>query len=225
MGISRIGAVEIPPTPNGDFVMDGLLDRIQQLETRARKMERQLTKWRVAVVLVAICAVSYAWVQPGHAQPGFTPAANVSTFTAPFVVKGANGVKLFEVSEFVDRAGDGSQDTLLTLCRNGRPAVMYRTTGKLYKDAYEAADNYLNVVETWLYRYPRDAQGKIDPTPYLASSTALTRAGGSIVVFSEQGKPTTTPPIAARLTAKRGTGGAVVLFDAAGNEGRVIQSK
>ena len=98
-------------------------------------------------------------------------------------------------------------------------------TGKLYKDANDVAENYLNVVETWLYRYPRDAQGKIDPTPYLAASTALTRAGGSIVVFSEQGKPTTTPPIAARLTAKRGIGGAVILFDGAGNEAKTIQAK
>lgn len=204
--------------------MDGLLNRIQELEKRTHKMEQQLFTWRALAILLSVSAVGYAWVQPGQAQ--FTPpTVNNSTFTAPFVVKGANGVKLLEVSEFVDRAGDGSQDSLLTLYRNGRPAAMYRTTGKIYKDAYESADNYLNVVETWLYRYPRDAQGKIDPTPYLAASTALTRAGGSIVVFSEQGKPTTTPPIAARLTAKRGVGGAVMLFDGAGNEAKVIQAK
>ena len=204
--------------------MDSLLERIGALEVRTRNMEKKLTLWRGLAVLAISAAVGYVWVQPGHAQ--FTPqTTNSNTFTAPFVVKGANGVKLLEISEFVDRAGDGSQDSLLTLYRNGRPAAMYRTTGKLYKDAYESADNYLNVVETWLYRYPRDAQGKIDPTPYLAASTALTRGGGSIVVFSEQGKPTTTPPIAARLTAKRGTGGAVILFDTAGNETKVIQAK
>ena len=204
--------------------MDGLLERIQHLETRTRGMERKLRTWRVAAVVIALLAAGYAFVLPGQAQ--FRPVGASSTFSAPFVVTGNNGIKLLEISEHQERAGDGSQDCLLTLYRNGRAAVTYRTTGKAYKDAYEAADNYLNVVETWLYRYPRDAQGKIDPTPYLAASTALTRGGGSIVVFSEQGKgATTTPPIAARLTAKRGTGGAVMLFDSAGNEGRVIQSK
>ena len=205
--------------------MDGLLDRIQQLENRTRRMEKKLTAWRLVALVIAVAAVGYAWVLPGQAQfPGGT-TATANTFTAPFTIKGTNGAKLLEVSEFTDRNGDGSQDSLLTLYRNGRPAAMYRTTGKLYKDAYDAAENYLNVVETWLYRYPRDAQGKIDPTPYLAASTALTRGGGSIVVFSEQGKPTTTPPIAARLTAKRGAGGVVMLFDSAGNEGKVIQTK
>lgn len=203
--------------------MDGLLDRIQELENRTRKMERQVRAWRALVFIIALGAVGYACVLPGQAQPRL-PSTN-NTFTAPFVVTGNGGVKLLEVSEHVERSGDGSQDCLLTLYRNGRAAATYRTTGKIYKDAYDAAENYLNVVETWLYRYPRDAQGKIDPTPYLAASTALTRGGGSIVVFSEQGKPTSTPPIAARLTAKRGTGGAVMLFDSAGNEGRVIQSK
>lgn len=203
--------------------MDGFLERIHELEQRTRRMEGKLRAWRVAAVVTALIAAGYIWVVPGQAQ--FRPVGSSSSFTAPFVVTGSNGIKLLEVSEHIERAGDGSQDCLLTLYRNGRAAVTYRTTGKPYRDAYEAADNYLNVVETWLYRYPRDAQGKIDPTPYLAASTALTRGGGSIVVFSEQGKPSTTPPIAARLTAKRGTGGAVMLFDAAGNEGRVIQSK
>ncbi len=203
--------------------MDGLLDRIQVLEQRTRKMEGQLRKWRVLALLIGVCALGYACVVPGQAQPG---AAPVNTFKAPFVVTGTNGLKLLEVSEFTERAGSAdSQDALLTLFRNGQPAVMYRTTGKIYKDAYDPADSYLNVVETWLYRYPRDAQGKSEPTPYLAASTALTRGGGSIVVFSQQAKPTTTPPIAARITAKRGAGGAVMLFDSAGNEGKVILSK
>jgi hypothetical protein len=51
------------------------------------------------------------------------------------------------------------------------------------------------------------------------------RAGGSLVVFSQPAKATTTPPIAARLTARRGTGGAVMLYDTAGNETKVIPSK
>jgi hypothetical protein len=204
--------------------MEGLIDRIQELEKRTHRMEGQVRLWRVLACLVLVLAIGYACVQPGQAQFG-APANNTSTFTAPLVVTGKGGVKLLEVSEHIEQSGDGSQDALLTLYRNGRAAVTYRTTGKLYKDAYEPSDNYLNVVETWLYRYPRDAQGKIDPTPYLAASTALTRGGGSIVVFSEQGRPTTTPPIAARLTARRGTGGAVMLFDSAGNEGKVILSK
>lgn len=176
--------------------MDGFLERIHELEQRTRRMEGKLRAWRVAAVVTALIAAGYIWVVPGQAQ--FRPVGSSSSFTAPFVVTGSNGIKLLEVSEHIERAGDGSQDCLLTLYRNGRAAVTYRTTGKPYRDAYEAADNYLNVVETWLYRYPRDAQGKIDPTPYLAASTALTRGGGSIVVFSEQGKPSTTPPSAAR---------------------------
>ncbi len=205
--------------------MDGMLERIDQLERRTRAMERQVRLWRILAALTILVAVGYYCVAPGQAQ--FIPGQQqpTPTFVAPFTVVGTGGVKLLEVTEQFEKAGDGSQDALLTLYRNGRAAVTYRTTGKVYKDAYDAAENYLNVVETWLYRYPRDSQGKIDPTPYLASSTALTRAGGSIVVFSEQGSPTTTPPIAARLTAKRGTGGAVMLFDAAGNEGKIIQTK
>lgn len=203
--------------------MDGLLERIHELEKRTRTMEGKLRTWRIAAVAAVLIAAGYLWALPGQAQ--FRPVGSSNMFPAPFVVTGSNGIKLLEVSEHIERAGDGSQDCLLTLYRNGRAAATYRTTGKAYKDAYEPTENYLNVVETWLYRYPRDAQGKIDPTPYLAASTALTRGGGSIVVFSEQGKPSTTPPIAARITAKRGSGGAVMLFDAAGNEGRVIQSK
>lgn len=208
--------------------MDGLLDRIHELETRTRKMEGQLRKWRFVALLGCLAAVGYFCVAPGHAQlfpgPGSGNAGN--TFKAPFVVTGAGGLKLLEVTELTEqRGGTESQDTLLTLFRNGQPAVLYRTTGKMYKDAYDPTDSYLNVVETWLYKYPRDSQGKIEPTPYLASSTALTRAGGSIAVFNEEGKPSRTPPFAARLSAKRGTGGAVLLYDTAGNEVKAIQSK
>jgi hypothetical protein len=202
--------------------MDGLHDRIHELEIRARNMEAQLRKWKVLALLIGFCAVGYACVLPGQAQPVREP---IHTFKAPFVVTGTNGLKLLEVNEAVEGTGGGSEDALLTLFRNGQPAVMYRTTGKLYKDAYDPADSYLNVVETWLYRYPRDGKGKVDPTPYLASSTALTRAGGSIVVFGQQDKSTATPPIAARFTAKRGAGGALMLFDAAGHETKVINSK
>jgi hypothetical protein len=203
--------------------MDELLNRIQQLEQRTRRMERRLHHWRLAALLIGVAAiVGYFTAPAGQAQPG---AATGNAVTAPFVVRGANGVKLFEVAEFVDRGTDNSQDTLMTLYRNGRQAAMYRTTGKAYKDAYDPAENYLNVVETWLYRYPRDSQGKIEPTAYLAASTALTRAGGSIVVFGDHGQRTTTPPMAARLTAKRGVGGAVMLFDNDGQEGKVLQSR
>jgi hypothetical protein len=207
--------------------MDGLLDRIQELETRARKMEGQLRKWKLGALLAGIAAIGYFCVAPGHAQLFPGPANNASNaFKAPFVVTGASGHKLLEVTELTEqRGGSESQDTLLTLFRNGQPAVLYRTTGKMYKDAYDPTDSYLNVVETWLYKYPRDSQGKIEPTPYLASSTALTRAGGSIAVFNEEGKPTRTPPFAARLSAKRGMGGVVLLYDSGGNEVKAIQSK
>lgn len=203
--------------------MDGLLDRIQELESRTRQMERLLLRWRLAALLVVVGVVVGYFVTPqGHAQPG---VGTSNTFTAPFIVRGSNGVKLFEIAEFVDRGADNSQDTLMTMYRNGRQAVMYRTTGKAYKDAYDPAENYLNVVETWLYRYPRDSQGKIEPTAYLAASTALTRAGGSIAVFGDHGQRTTTPPMAARLTAKRGVGGAVLLFDNDGQEGKTLLCK
>jgi hypothetical protein len=203
--------------------MDGLLERVQDLEKRTGKMQGQLRAWRILAGLCVLATAAFAWVLPGQAQQFRPVGQNTNTFSAPFVVTGGNGVKLLEVGEQV--LADGSQDCLLTLFRNGRPAATYRTTGKVYKDAYEVGENYLNVVETWLYRYPRDAQGKIEPSPHLASSTALTRAGGSIVVFAEQGKSTSTPPIAARLTAKRGAGGAVMLYDAAGNEGKQIGPK
>ncbi|GEM_PF-6409740 len=137
--------------------MDGLLDRIQELELRTRKMERLLLRWRLVALLIGVGAlIGYVATPQGHAQPGVATANN---FTAPFTVRGTNGVKLFEVTEFVDRSADNSQDTLLTLYRNGRQAAMYRTTGKAYKDAYDPAENYLNVVETWLYRYPLFTRG------------------------------------------------------------------
>ncbi|MCS7046262.1 MAG: hypothetical protein NZO58_07890 [Gemmataceae bacterium] len=203
--------------------MEGLLQRIDALERRTLALERKLRTWRSVALVVMLVALAGIWVVPSQAQQGIGFGTG-ATFTAPFVVTGTGGAKLLEVNEFFERTGDGSQDALLTLYRNGRPAAMFRTTGKLYKDAYDPADSYLNVVETWLYRYPRDAQGRIEPTPYLVASTALTRGGGSIAVFSEQGRPTATPPMAARLTAKRGVGGAVMLFDQAGNEGRIIQT-
>src|SRR5207237_595939 len=48
---------------------------------------------------------------------------------------------------------------------------------------------------------------------------------GSIVVFNEQGSPTTTPPMAARLTAKRGSGGTLILYHMDGTEGNQIKAK
>jgi hypothetical protein len=218
----RVGDMETVATTKRTSDMEGLHDRMHELEIRARNMEAQLRKWKVLAFLIGLCAVGYACVLPGQAQPGGEP---FHTFKAPFVVTGSSGLKLLEVNEVVERTGRGSQDALLTLYRNGQPAVMYRTTGKLYKDAYDSAESYLNVVETWLYRYPRDGKGKVDPTPYLASATALTRAGGSIAVFGEQDKTTPTPPFAARITARRGAGGAIMLFDAAGHEGKLIHAK
>ena len=36
--------------------MDGLLERIQELETRTRGMERKLRTWRLAAVVIALAA-------------------------------------------------------------------------------------------------------------------------------------------------------------------------
>jgi hypothetical protein len=207
--------------------MESLLERIQELENRTRKVEGQLLRWRTLAFLLAIGGAALAYCLPGQAQVPLTNLAAPTTFTAPFVVKAANGMTLLEVKEFNDQASENSQDALLTLYRNGLPAVMYRTTGKVYKDAYDPKENFLNVVETWLYRYPKNATtGKLEPLPYLAASTALTRAGGSVVVFNEESsKPSMTPPFAARLTAKRGSGGSLVLYDNEGREAREIQPK
>jgi hypothetical protein len=204
--------------------MENLLQRVQQLEARTRRVEGQLWRWRIVAVVLAIGAGVLAYTLPGIAQP--VTGANGYAITAPFVVKAANGSILFEVKEFADQGNANSQDTLMTLYRNGAPAAMYRTTGKIYKDAYDPKENFLNVVETWLYRYPATATGvKADPIPYLASSTALTRAGGSIVVFNAENKASMTPPMAARITAKRGNGGVIRLYDAEGRESREINPK
>jgi hypothetical protein len=202
--------------------MDKLLDRIQELEKRTRKVEGQLLRWRVMAFLIGAGAIGLLYGLPGHAQQ---LGGTTTTFAAPFVVKGANGQTLFEVKEFVDRDRGNAQDTLMTFYRNGQPAAMVRTTGLSYKDAFDKDANFLNVLETWLYRYQDDQQRKINPTPYLTTSTALTRGGGSIVVFNAQGNQTMTPPFAARITAKRGVGGEVILYNPDGTEGKAIQPK
>jgi hypothetical protein len=119
-------------------MMNEFVERLHELERRTRTLERQLRTWRVLALVIVIGAAGYAWVLPGQAQPGGTPA---SAFKAPFTVTGTNGVKLLEVTEYADKTGGDSQDTLLTLFRNGYPAAMYRTTGKFYKDAYDPADS------------------------------------------------------------------------------------
>lgn len=205
--------------------MDNLLARLQELETRTRKVEGQLRRWRVGAFLLCLATVSLVYVLPGQAQFGVGGVAQQNVVSAPFIVKGSNGVKLLEINEFVDRNNTASQDALLTMYRNGQPAAMFRTTGKIYKDAYDPKENYLNVIETWLYRYPVGKNGQVEPIPYLASSTALTRGGGSIAVFNEQGNPSMTPPFAARLTAQRGAGGAVMLFDQEGNQAKTFVAK
>jgi len=203
--------------------MEGLRERLQELEGRTRRMERQLLRWRLLACVITVGVIAYAAVLPGQAQ--FTQPTQASTFTTPFTIKGTDGVKVMEITDYIDKGNNNSHDALLTLYRNGQPAAIFRTTGKVYKDAYDPAESYLNVVETWLYRYPRGKDGAVQPTAYLASSVALTRAGGSIVVFNEQGAPSTTPPMGARLTAKRGVGGALMLFDPEGNEGKVVTAK
>jgi hypothetical protein len=204
--------------------MENLLKRVQELEARTRRVEGQLTRWRILAIFIALGAAVLGYTLPSVAQP--TTGTNGNAVTAPFVVKGANGSVLFEVKEFSDQTNGNSQDSLMTLYRNGQPAAMYRTTGKMYKDAYDPKENFLNVVETWLYRYPTSAAGvKTDPVPYLASSTALTRGGGSIVVFNAENKASMTPPIAARITATRGNGGAVRLYDSEGRQAKEISPK
>ena len=45
------------------------------------------------------------------------------------------------------------------------------------------------------------------------------------MVFNDQGAASTTPPFAARLTAKEGIGGRLILFNPDGKEGKVIDPK
>lgn len=202
--------------------MEKLLERMQVLEARTRKLEGQVRGWRFAAGLLALGALALWAVVPGQAQQLGTTS---TTFAAPFVVKGANGATLFEVKEFIDRGRDNSQDTLLTFYRNGQPAALLRTTGLAYKDATDRDTNFLNVLETWLYRYQDEQGKKINPTAYLTTSTALTRGGGSLVVFNAQGNPSLTPPFAARITAKRGVGGEVILYNPDGTESKSLQPR
>lgn len=204
--------------------MENLLDRMQLLEARTRKLEGQVRGWRLAAFMLALGALGLWAVVPGQAQQ-LGGGGTTTTFAAPFVVKGANGATLFEVKEFIDRGRDNSQDTLMTFYRNGQPAALLRTTGLAYKDAADKEANFLNVLETWLYRYQDDQHQKINPTAYLTTSTALTRAGGSLVVFNAQGNPSLTPPFAARITAKRGVGGEVVLYNPDGTESKTLQPR
>lgn len=203
--------------------METLLDRIQVLEGRTRAMERQLWRWRMFAVLAALGAVILVYARPGVAQQFGAPT--VSTFTAPFVVKGSNGNTLFEVKEYLDANRANSQDTLLTFYRNGQPAAIIRTTGLTYKDVYDKGENFLNVLETWLYRYQDEQQKPTTPKAYLATSTALTRGGGSLVVFNGEGNPKLTPPFAVRITAKRGVGGEVILYNPDGTEAKALQPR
>ncbi len=217
--------------------MENLVDRVQQLEMRTRKMEAQLWRWRIAVLSIGLAAVglgfglrseaqqqppSYQQQPPYQQQPyQQAPAAPAGTVVnAPFTVKGSDGSTLLTITEYQDTMRKGN-DSLLTFYRNGLPAALFRTTGMTYRQATDSKDNFLNVIETWLYRYP----DKASPVPYLAASTALTRSGGSLVVFNEQGAASTTPPFAARLTAQQGIGGRLVLFNPDGKEAKVIDPK
>jgi hypothetical protein len=102
----------------------------------------------------------------------------------------------------------------LTLYANGQPSAVLVTSGELYKDAEDPGQTYLNLLETFLYKYPP----RSEPKPFLASSLALTRAGGSLLLWNNTDVPGSTPTHAARLTAKRGVGGTLILSSDKGQE-------
>jgi hypothetical protein len=193
--------------------MDNLADRFQQLETRIHRLERRLRMAKVTAVALALAAACVTYGFRGEAQQ---PPPQGSTVKAPFTVTGSNGATLLTVDEYYDK--DRKEfDTLLTYYRNNVPSALFRTTGLYYKDAADPQLSFLNVFETWLYK-----SDKTPPAAFLVASTALTRAGGSIVVYNDQGPTSTTPPFAARLTAKTGIGGRLVLFNPKGQEAKVI---
>jgi hypothetical protein len=195
--------------------MESLPDRFHRLEMRIHRLERQLRMAKVTGMVLTLVAASAFFGFRGEAEQPPVPA-QASSVKAPFTVTGSNGATLLTIDEFYDK--DRKEfDTLLTYYRNNAPAALFRTTGLTYKDAADPAMSFLNVFETWLYKYD-----KTPPSAYLVASTALTRAGGSIVVYNDQGSASSTPPFAARLTAKQGIGGRLVLFNPKGQEAKVI---
>ena len=197
--------------------MENLGERLQGLEARTRKMEAQLRRWRLAACLIGLTAVGLAVVVRSDAQQ---PVEQAYVVSALFTVKGSTGNTIFTVMEYEDGQRK-SKDAMLTLYRNGLPAALVRTTGMTYRDAADPKENFLNVLETWLYKYP----DKGSPVPYLVSSTGLTRSGGSFVIFNDQAGASTTPPFAARLTAKEGIGGQLSLFNTEGKVSKIIDAK
>ncbi|HYV36050.1 MAG TPA: hypothetical protein VE988_10130 [Gemmataceae bacterium] len=198
--------------------MDNMVERLVALETRTRKIESQLRRWRVAALLLGLVAVSAGIVLPGQAQQ---PVPEGTVVNAPFTIKGKDGRVMLMVTDYTDDARAGAKDTLLTFYRNNTPTAVFRTTGDYYKDAADDKSTFLNVFETWLYRIDDK-----NPGPYLATSTALTRSGGSFVVFNEQKgkKADAHPPFAARITATE-AGGRVILYSPDGKESKLIDSK
>jgi hypothetical protein len=197
--------------------MDNIVERLERLENRTRRIEGQLWRWRITALALGLVAVTLGYTLPGNAQQLIDPG---SVATAPFTIKAKDGTTLMTIADFDDGTRK-SKDTLLTYYRNGQPAALFRTTGMTYRDAADPKDNFLNVFETWLYRYP----DKGPAVAYLTSSTALTRSGGSLVLFNDQGPVSATPPFALRLSAQQGIGGRISLFNPDGKEAKVIDPK
>ena len=146
--------------------MENLVDRLQRAgKTDLYQMEALLWRWRIAALSIGLAAVGLGFVLRSEAQQ---PISAGSVVSAPFTVKGSDGSTLMTITEYQDTQRKGN-DSLLTFYRNGQPAALFRTTGMTYRQATDVKDNFLNVVETWLYKYP----DKGSPVPYLTASTAL----------------------------------------------------
>ena len=193
--------------------MDRIEARIQLLEERTLNTERHLKRWRMLTFILGISVLMSYSIR--LQRPFEVEAQTLTRFPAPFeITTQAKGKTMRLMRVDVAPSGPNLVGAALTLYANDQPAASLMTTGALYKDAEDPTQSYLNLLETFLYKYPANGQ----PKPLLASSLALTRAGGSLVLWNNTDAQGSQPSHAARLTAKRGVGGTLILSSDKGVE-------
>jgi hypothetical protein len=201
--------------------MENTSQALDEVRARIRQLERQLRRWRIGVLSFGLALIVALSVSVARSQQGSTP------IRAPFTIVGEKGETLLFVDKW-QKPGSPVYGTALTLyvAQTGAsktlPAATIVASGDLYKDASDPQADYLNVVETYLYKYGSNSRGPTT-TPYKASSLGLTRAGGSQILWNLPKEPNSVPTPAARLTAKRDVGGELILSSDRGKEGTTLK--
>jgi hypothetical protein len=197
--------------------MDAMEKRLRFLEERTQHLEQSVKLSKVVAFILCVgLVVSYSsqWQRPIAAL-----AQSGTSFPAPFEIYtqvGNQKMVLMRVEALNARLGDPTSPWGggLKLYANGQPSALMLPTGQTYKDPDDPNQNYLNLLATYLYKFPPSGP----PKPLMVSSLALTRAGGSFMLWNNTDTPGVVPSHAVRITAKRGVGGTLIFSSAIGKE-------